>query len=72
MATPIQTACPATYAAGSRRPDLQFDAEEEPSEYNYKFINTFHVRAIRECIIVFAYIAGQAVRIGEAIVREMY
>ena len=44
MASPILIAGPATYAAGSRRPDLQFDAEEEPSESNYTFSNTLHVR----------------------------
>ena len=41
MASPIRIAGPATYAAGSRRPDLQFDAEEEPSESNCTFSKTF-------------------------------
>ena len=38
MGSPIRTAGPATYAAGSRRPDLQFDAEEELSESNYTLV----------------------------------
>ena len=41
MASTIQKV---SYAAGSKRPDLQFDAEEDPSESNFTFSKTFHVR----------------------------